>query len=108
MDAHSRFSMILTTVDSKEKAEELAKSLIKNSLAACVQISPILSLYQWDNRFQRDNEYLLRIKSRSSLYSEIEKFIAENHPYDTPQIVEVPITQGLSSYLDWIEENTIP
>jgi periplasmic divalent cation tolerance protein len=99
-------TIILTTTDSKEEAGRLATALVESRLAACVQITAIDSHYVWEGLAQNSAEFLLMVKTRAELYSEVEKFLADNHSYDTPEIIEVPVTTGAASYLRWIDDNT--
>ena len=99
-----RYSMILTTTDSKSEAEKIAKALIEDRLAACVQIEHIESIYRWDGKIVQEGEYLLRIKSIDGMYEQIESKIKDIHSYDIPQIIQIPIERGYDGYLRWIEE----
>jgi periplasmic divalent cation tolerance protein len=84
-------------------AEMLSRSLIENRLAACVQIMPIKSFYEWKGEICKEEERLLLIKTKSSLYPGIEDLILKNHPYEVPEILMVHSTGGLEKYLTWIE-----
>jgi periplasmic divalent cation tolerance protein len=100
------YCVMLTTTNSQDEADRLAGVLVSGRLAACVQISAITSHYMWKGEMSRDSEYLLLIKTATHLYSEVEAAILENHSYETPEIVQLPITQGWDRYLGWIGENT--
>jgi periplasmic divalent cation tolerance protein len=69
-------------------------------------MTPIVSAYHWKGRIERENEIHLIIKTRDELYPTVQKIIRDNHSYETPHIVKVPITDGLSEYLDWIRDET--
>ena len=101
------YCFIMTACSSREEAENLASSLVKNRLAACVQITEITSFYEWKNKFTKDNEMLLLIKAKAALYKEIEAFISRNHSYEVPEIIELPIRNGLGSFFNWIDEVSI-
>lgn len=101
------YCIILTTTSSQEEADKIAGVLIENRAAACVQISPVVSVYRWQGKIERENELRLVIKTTEELYPHAEKLIKENHSYEVPQIVKVPITAGLPEYLDWIYEETV-
>ena len=75
-------------------------------LAACAQIHPVTSIYSWQGQIHTDPESRVIIKTRETLYPEVEAFIRAHHSYDVPQVVKVPITGGLPAYLAWIDENT--
>ncbi|WP_375749856.1 divalent-cation tolerance protein CutA [Vibrio sp. HN007] len=100
------FCMVLTTVNCDSTKNTIIESLLKNKLAACIQVLPIHSHYIWDGKVQEDNEQLLIIKTQKGLFNELESVIQSLHDYDVPQIVQVPITNGLNPYLCWIEEST--
>ena len=98
------YIQVFTTVDNKEAAERIAKSIVEKRLAACVQIvGPIESVYRWKGKIEKAVEWLLLIKSKKSLYAELEKSIREMHPYEVPEIISVPISQGFKDYLNWLE-----
>ena len=98
--------VILSTTGSREEADRLAELLVSRKLAACVQISAISSVYMWQGELHRDTEFLLLIKTAASRYAEIETAIVKNHSYEVPEIVQLPVQQGLPAYLDWISENS--
>ncbi|CCK81754.1 MULTISPECIES: divalent-cation tolerance protein CutA [Desulfobacula] len=100
------YCIVLTTCPNNNEAKTLASKLIKEKLAACVQLSSITSYYTWKGDMHNETEIRLIIKTRSRLYETIEQFIQKNHSYDVPQIVQIPINDGSDEYLDWIDENT--
>jgi periplasmic divalent cation tolerance protein len=100
------YCVILTTVGSQDEANRLAELLVERKLAACVQIANIASVYRWQGQVQKEAEYLLLIKTATHLYQEVEATIVENHSYEIPEIVQLPIVNGLERYLGWIAENT--
>jgi len=98
-----KYCCVLNTVPSIKKARFLAGLLISRRLAACVQIlSGVESHYRWRGKKETSKEILLLIKTRVSNYKKLEKTLLENHPYEVPEIICLPITQGSRSYLDWI------
>lgn len=98
------YCMILTTCPNMDEARELASGLVGERLAACVQITGITSCYEWKGKVNMDSEQLMLIKAKASLYPDIEEFITKNHSYEVPEIVKIPIEDGLKSYLNWIDE----
>mgnify|MGYP001132203476 CR=1 FL=1 len=102
----AQFSVIMTTCSNREDAGRLASLLIDRRLAACVQVTDITSYYRWEGSVNNEGEALLLIKTRADRYADIEACIKENHNYEVPEIVQVPIAGGLSSYLAWIDEET--
>lgn len=106
MSSDTAYCVVLTTTASAEQAEGLAKKVVAERLAACVQVQQIQSYYLWKGEVRSDPECLLFIKARQSQYQELEDFIRKNHAYETPEIVQLPITAGFSGYLKWIDEVT--
>ena len=101
------YCIILSTSNSKEEAEKIASLLLETRIAACVQMTPIVSHYHWKGKIEHTNEIRLLIKTKDELYKQVENLIKENHSYEVPQIVKLPITAGLPEYLDWISESLI-
>ena len=98
---------MLTTLPDRAGAEALARELLDARLAACVQIGAALrSLYHWQGGIETADEVPVAIKTRSELYPLVEQSIRLRHPYELPEIVAVPITDGSSAYLDWIVAET--
>ncbi|HNY64864.1 MAG TPA: divalent-cation tolerance protein CutA [Deltaproteobacteria bacterium] len=100
------YCMVLTTCPSQEEADRIACLLIEGRLAACVQATAITSCYRWKGEVSRDSELLLFIKAKAANYERIESCILENHSYEVPEIVLVPIEKGFTGYLRWIDETS--
>lgn len=99
--------IIQTTTSSKEEAKKIAKILIQDKLAACVHLKDIESLYNWDGKLCCERETLLSIKTKKELFSKVKSKILELHSYDTPEIIELDISNISEDYLKFIKENTI-
>jgi periplasmic divalent cation tolerance protein len=99
----SSFAIVLTTVESEQQAGELAQKILEERLAACVQIHKIRSRYWWNGKIEHGDEYLLSIKTKVDLFSDLSEFIKQNHSYEIPEIVQIPITGGSDKYLEWME-----
>ena len=98
--------LILSTCPDAETATALSRSLVEKKLAACVNIVPgIRSIYRWQGAVNNDQEVMLVIKSLSSCYEELESWILENHPYDVPEVIALPVDRVSASYLAWIESS---
>lgn len=95
---------VKTTFEKKDEAINLANILLSKKLVACVQIGEIQSLYHWKGQFENEHEYILTMKSKETLYNEIEKTIKANHSYEVAEIVALPILKGSKEYLFWIDE----
>jgi len=97
---------IITTVNTEDSGRHLATLLVDRRLAACVQIVPgIKSIYRWKGKIEEEQEVQLIIKSRENLYKAVEQVILENHPYECPEILSIPVLDGYGEYLAWLEEN---
>lgn len=105
-DAPGTFCLVMTTLSSEEKADALARQLVQARLAACVQVQAVKSFYVWKEQPCTENEWLLFIKTRSLLYPALEAFIRAHHSYETPEIVQLPITAGSPDYLGWMAAQT--
>jgi len=100
------YAILLTTCGDRALAKSLAQALIERHLAACVQMLPIDSIYDWQGRIEETAEILLICKIKRTDYAEAEAAILALHSYETPEIVMVPIEAGLSAYLAWIDRVT--
>ena len=98
--------LVMTTFPDPATAAKVLDGLLENRLAACVQTLPIQSAYYWKGAVNREAEVLALIKTKVKLYSEVEAFIKSRHPYETPEIILLPITAGHADYLRWIMEET--
>jgi|SRR5271166_6562041 len=95
--------IIMTTVGLMEKAEQIAEALVDRRLAACVNIvGPIRSIYRWQGSVQREQEYLLLIKTTAERATALAAAFAELHPYELPEHVELTIEGGSVPYLEWL------
>ncbi|MDD5323292.1 MAG: divalent-cation tolerance protein CutA [Methylococcales bacterium] len=98
------YQIILCTCPDQNTAESIARLLVKDKLAACVNILPsITSIYTWHEQIESAQEHLLLIKANKTCYQMIEKKIKKQHPYEIPEIIAVPIENGLPEYLHWID-----
>ena len=101
----SKCLLVSTTASSREDAERIAEGVVNAKLAACAQIvGPIESVYRWKGAVERETEWLCLIKTTEAAYSEVERAVLEMHPYETPEVVAVPIVTGSAAYLAWLRE----
>ena len=99
--------LVLNTCPGSITAKKIANELVGDQLAACVQIIPgIQSFFRWVGKVENSEEHLLLIKTTSACYKEVENRIRSLHPYELPEIVVVPISDGLPAYLSWIDDVT--
>ncbi len=98
------YIQVVTTTERQEDAQAIARRLVEDRLAACVQIvGPITSTYRWEGRIETSQEWQCWAKSRRDRYEQIEQCISRLHPYDVPEILAIPILAGSQSYLTWLE-----
>ena len=103
----SRHRILVCSCPEPETARTLAERLVDERLAACVNILPgVTSIYRWENQIQSDGEALLLIKTSAGRVSALTERLHELHPYEVPEIIAVPITEGLSDYLSWVDACT--
>ncbi len=99
--------IVYTTLPTEESAQALARILVRERLAACVNIQArMTSVYMWQGKETSEAEHLVMIKTSEARYEALEQKIRSEHPYELPEIVATPITRGLEPYLSWIDENT--
>jgi periplasmic divalent cation tolerance protein len=91
----------------REEAEAMARGLVQNRLAACINIAPrIESYFWWDNKVQYDLEALLIIKTTTDKFDDMVKYVQEHHPYELPEIIAVSLSEALPAYVDWVKSET--
>lgn len=100
------YGVLLTTAPTRDEAAKIAKLLIDERLAACVQLLPIESFYFWQGRTQNEAELLLLVKTRKALFEKAIARIKAVHSYTVPEIVALPFAAGFAGYLNWIDEVT--
>jgi periplasmic divalent cation tolerance protein len=94
-------------VDDADRADAIVGSLLIRHLVACGQrFSPAVSRYWWEGSVEQAEEWLVVLKTRSVLASRVIDAVVADHPYDTPEVVVLPILMGAPAYLDWIDEVT--
>lgn len=95
--------IVLTTAPDRRAAERLAGLLVRRRLAACVSFaSGFVSLYSWKGKIKRQREALLLVKTTEKKFTEVKKAIEENHPYEVPEILGLPVKHGSTAYLQWL------
>jgi periplasmic divalent cation tolerance protein len=99
--------LVLTNVPDATIATTIARRLVELRLAACVNVLPqVQSIYRWKGIIEESGELSLLIKTTQARYAELEAAIKALHPYDLPEVIAMPIVQGLPQYLDWIGAET--
>jgi len=97
--------LVTTTIDSREGAERLAKAIVQAGLGACVQIQAVSSHYRWQGHILAENECRLDIKTLDSVFEPLCALIVREHPYETPEIIMVPVSAANPEYLAWLTES---
>jgi len=104
MTTNSSLLVVITSLPSLEQAQTIARQLVENRLAACVQIQQgVNSIYRWDGKICEENEVLLSAKTSRVLWEEIRVFIQNNHPYDLPEIMAFTPADYEQQYGQWVE-----
>jgi periplasmic divalent cation tolerance protein len=99
--------LVLTNVADAATAQAMARALVERRLVACVNVLPgVRSVYRWQGAIEEAAEITLLMKTVRQRYAELEAAIKTLHPYEVPEIIVMPIEQGLPSYLDWIVQET--
>lgn len=97
--------VVLLTAPTKD-GRRLQQTLVKEHLAACVNLLPVASCYSWKGKVVNDREVLLLIKTRPALFARLKKRIQALHPYDVPEIIALPVRAGNTEYLQWLTQTT--
>jgi periplasmic divalent cation tolerance protein len=101
--------LVLTTVPSDNRGDELARTLVDERLAACVNIyPPMVSLYRWHGKVERDEERQIVIKTSRDRVQALEARIKELHSYELPEFIVLGVTEGSEGYLEWVAEEASP
>ncbi len=101
--------LVMTNFPDKKGAVALAEALIAQHLAACVNVlSPCTSIYRWQGTVESADEIPVLIKTLRQHYDRVEQLIKMMHPYELPEVIMVPILNGLPAYLQWIANETQP
>jgi len=97
------------TAPSREQAAEIARKLVEERLAACVNIvGDMRSVYRWDGKIHEEEEVLCLVKTRPELLDALTERIRALHPYDVPEILAFEVADGSADYLAWLHESTLP
>nr|VFJ73385.1 MAG: divalent cation tolerance protein [Candidatus Kentron sp. FW] len=101
------YRIVFCTCPTPDVARTIARALVEARLAACVNIVPgIQSVYRWQGKIEEDNELLMVIKTHQRRIIELQQAIRDRHPYETPEIISLPIDTGIPEYLAWLDGAT--
>jgi periplasmic divalent cation tolerance protein len=99
--------VVFITASNEDEAEEIAHALVETRLAACVNIvKGIRSVYRWKGKVEDDSEVLMIVKTQRSLFEQLANKVIEYHSYSVPEIIALPIVEGLENYMKWLREET--
>lgn len=102
----TRYIQIFTTTDERKVADKIASVLVRDRVAACVQIlGPVSSTFKWNGKVTKYREWLCIIKTKQTLYKKAEARIRSVHNYSVPEILAVQISSGNKPYLEWLDKN---
>ena len=103
------FIVVYVTAGSADEADRLARSLVDERLAACVnRIKSVQSVYRWQGKVEQSEEELLIIKTSRDRFAALEKRVRELHSYSVPEVIALPVIEGSSDYLKWLKEQVTP
>ena len=106
MKPATKFCVLFVTAPDLHTARQLAEGGLRNRLVACANLVPkIESHYWWKEKIETDTEVLCIFKTTKAKLPAFEKFVLAHHPYDTPEIIGLPLAVGTARYLDWITQN---
>lgn len=101
------YMVVLITGSNEDEAVKIAKTLVEEKLAGCVNIvKNIRSIYFWQDKIEDDSEVLMIVKTKAELFNELEKRVKSLHSYSVPEIIGIKIKKGSESYLNWLKEVT--
>ena len=105
MKVAGKYRAVLVTCATLTEARRIARTVVSKRLAACVNIvlSPVESFYTWKGKFEKAREYLLVMKTSAKRLAELEKDVKRLHSYDVPEFIALPITEGSTKYLSWLD-----
>lgn len=99
--------LVLTNLPDTESARSLARVLVESRLAACVNLMPgVQSIYHWQGAIEQANEVTLLIKTTRSHYAQLQQAIISHHPYEVPEVIAMPVSDGHPAYLRWVVTET--
>ncbi|BCS94261.1 Divalent-cation tolerance protein CutA [Metallosphaera sp. J1] len=103
---NGKYVLVISTLPGMEEGKRIARTLVEEKLAACVNLVPgLVSIYRWEGKVTEDSEVLALIKTNSDRLDELIKRLKELHPYKVPEILALDIKNGFKLYLEWIDES---
>jgi periplasmic divalent cation tolerance protein len=106
-DAMMEYIVVYVTAPAEEEAERIARDLVENKLAACVNIvKNMRSIYRWQGKIEDETEVLMIVKTRREHFAHLRDMVKQLHSYSVPEIIALPVVEGSEEYLAWLEEET--
>ena len=106
-DEDVSFSVVLTTLTSVEDARSLVNRLVSDRIVACGTIvDGAISIYEWRGTLEESREVLVVMKTRRENWDALQSAVRELHPYEVPELLELPVEEGMPPYLEWLAEQT--
>ena len=102
----SDISVVYVTASNEAEGKHIAKGLLAQKLAACVNLSPVVSMYEWNGKLEESAEVLLMIKTQTQLVPELTAAVKALHSYEVPEVISVPVGQGSEAYFSWVRTST--
>ena len=103
------YILVVMTASNKEEALKIVRRLLDEKLIACANITgPVSSLFWWKNKIDEAKEILVFMKSHKKLFQRLSSRIKEIHSYQVPEVIALPIIEGLPPYLEWLEDSLQP
>jgi len=99
--------MVILSTAPPEISDSLARMLVENHTVACVNVVPVRSYYRWKGEFCDEREHLLVAKTTREKVKEVIVAMKDHHPYEVPEIVALPVSEGYLPYLEWVTEETL-
>ena len=106
MNSEIKYIAIFITASSVEEAKKISDLLIQERVVACVNTTPVSSIFRWKQKIETAQEILLIAKTRQELFPKVEQLVKQTHSYEVPEIIAMPIIAGSKEYLGWIDEST--
>lgn len=99
--------LVLTNAPSREVADQMARALVEQKVAACVNVlGPCVSTYRWKGAIETAEEVPMLIKTTRARYPELEQAVQRLHPYEVPELIALSVSCGLPAYLAWVRRET--
>jgi periplasmic divalent cation tolerance protein len=103
----TEFIIVFITAPNEKEAAAISQTIVGERLAACINIIPsVRSIYRWQGRVEDEQEVLMVVKTKKSLFERLQERVKELHSYEVPEIIGLPLVEGSKEYLDWLGQET--